>query len=144
VLFIEPTHFTHRGKIEMAEIPTPTSGYSAPSGARPLGVTILALLQIIGGLLALLGGAVLLIIPFIGWIIGGVIIIIALFDLLIGWGLWSMKSWAWMAAIILNLISLILSLATGFTTGSFDWIGIIIDLIIILYLQQADIKSRFR
>jgi hypothetical protein len=140
---VKSTPFTLEG-IKMAEIPTPTSGYSAPSGDRPLGVTILALLQIIGGLFALLGGAVFLIVPFIGWIIGGVIIIIALFDLIIGWGLWSMKSWAWMAAIILNLISLILSLATGYTSGSFDWISIIIDLIIILYLQQADIKRRFR
>ncbi len=122
----------------MAEIPTPTSGYSAPSGDRPLGVTILALLQIIGGLFSLIGGSIFFIIPFIGWIIGGIIVILALLDLVIGWGLWSMKSWAWMAAIILNIISLIIAIP------SFDYISIIISLIIILYLQQADIKSRFR
>jgi len=122
----------------MAEIPTPTSGYSAPSAERPLGVTILALLQIIGGILSLIGGSIFFIIPFIGWIIGGIIVILALLDLVIGWGLWSMKSWAWMAAIILNIISLIIAIPT------FDYISIIIALIIILYLQQGDIKSRFR
>jgi len=122
----------------MAEIPTPTSGYSAPSAERPLGVTILALLQIIGGLLSLIGGSIFFIIPFFGWIIGGIIVILALLDLVIGWGLWSMKSWAWMAAIILNIISLIIAIP------SFDYISIIIALIIILYLQQGDIKSRFR
>ena len=37
----------------MAEIPTPTTGYSAPSGDRPLGVTIIAVLQILGGLAGL-------------------------------------------------------------------------------------------
>ena len=122
----------------MAEIPTPTSGYSAPSAERPLGVTILALLQIIGGIFSLIGGSIFFIIPIIGWIIGGVIVFLALLDLLIGWGLWSMKSWAWMAAIILNIISLIIAIPT------FDYISIIIALIIILYLQQGDIKSRFR
>lgn len=122
----------------MAEIPTPTSGYSAPSADRPLGVTILALLQIIGGVLSLLAGSVLFLIPFFGWILGGIIVILALLDLVIGWGLWAMKSWAWMAAIILNIISLIMAIPTT------DYISIIISLIIILYLQQGDIKSRFR
>ena len=44
----------------MAEIPTPTTGYSAPSGDRPLGVTILAVLEIIVGLLGLFSGFTLL------------------------------------------------------------------------------------
>ena len=135
---IEITPITLEGK-EMAEIPIPTSGYSAPSGSRPLGVTILALLQIIGGVLSLLGASVFFIIPFFGWIVGGIIAILALLDLIIGWGLWSMKSWAWMAAIILNIISIILAIIPPT-----DYISIIIALIIILYLQQADIKSRFR
>ncbi|MDH4215061.1 MAG: hypothetical protein OEV85_14185 [Candidatus Thorarchaeota archaeon] len=122
----------------MAEIQTPTSGYSTPSGSRPLGVTILALLQIIGGMLSLLTGAYIFSFPFFGWIVGVVVVLLALLDLIIGWGLWAMKSWAWMAAIILNIISLIMAIPT------FDYLSIIISLIIILYLQQADIKSRFR
>ncbi|MFW9958196.1 MAG: hypothetical protein ACFFCT_08995 [Candidatus Odinarchaeota archaeon] len=122
----------------MAEIPTPTSGYSTPSDSRPLGVTILALLQIIGGMLSILSGAFIFSFPFFGWIVGVVVVLLALLDLIIGWGLWAMKSWAWMAAIILNIISLIMAIPT------FDYLSIIISLIIILYLQQADIKSRFR
>jgi hypothetical protein len=139
---VKSTPFTLEG-IKMAEIPTPTSGYSAPSGNRPLGVTILAVLQILGGIMYLFTGSLLFIIPFFGWIFGGVIVVIGLFELIIGWGLWSMKSWAWITALILNIISLILSLAQALI-GSIDYIGIIISLIIILYLQQADIKSRFR
>jgi hypothetical protein len=127
----------------MAEIPTPTSGYSAPSAERPLGVTILALLQIIGGILALFGGIALvgvgsIILGPFGAIYGSIVILLALLDLIIGWGLWSMKSWAWMAAIILNIISLIMAIPT------YDYLSAIIALIIILYLQQGDIKSRFR
>ncbi len=122
----------------MAEIPTPTTAYAAPPGDRPLGVTILAILQILGGLLAFVGGMVILVLPFFGWLIGPIIIILGIFDLVIGWGLWAMKSWAWMTAIILNIIGIILGIPTQ------DWFGIIISIIIILYLQQPDIKSRFR
>ena len=129
----------------MAEIPTPTTGYSAPSGERPLGVTILAVLEIIVGLLGLFSGFTLLtlgaMVPFIGAfaaLLGAVVLIIGIVDVIIGWGLWSLKSWAWMVALIVNIINLILNAV------QFAWLGAIINLIIILYLQQGDIKSRFR
>ena len=129
----------------MAEIPTPTTGYSAPSGERPLGVTILAVLEIIVGLLGLFSGFTLLtlgaMVPFIGAfaaLLGAVVLIIGIVDVIIGWGLWSLKSWAWMVALIVNIINLILNAI------QLAWLGAIINLIIILYLQQGDIKSRFR
>jgi hypothetical protein len=130
----------------MAEIPTPTTGYSAPSGDRPLGVTILAVLEIIVGLLGLFSGFTLLtlgsLMPFglgaFAAIIGAVVLFIGILDVIIGWGLWSLKSWAWMVALIVNIINLILNAI------QLAWLGAIINLIIILYLQQGDIKSRFR
>ena len=125
----------------MAEIPTPTTGYSAPSGGRPLGVTILAILQILGGLFEIFGGMVFFLIPILGWLFGGILLILGVLAVIIGWGLWSMKSWAWMAAIILNILSIIMAIASY---PSIDYLSIIIALIIILYLQQKDIKSRFR
>lgn len=129
----------------MAEIPTPTSGYSAPSGDRPLGVTILALLEILGGLFSIIGGFGLVMLaafdPLFGFlwlILGGVTLFLGLLALIVGWGLWSLKSWAWMVALILNLINLILNILSA------GYLAAIINLIIVLYLQQADIKSRFR
>ena len=129
----------------MAEIPTPTTGYSAPSGDRPLGVTILAVLEIIVGLLGLFSGFTLItvgaMVPFLAGfaiILGAVVLFIGLLDVIIGWGLWSLKSWAWMVALIVNIINLILNAI------QLAWLGAIINLIIILYLQQGDIKSRFR
>lgn len=140
----DPTLFAMEGK-ETAEIPTPTTGYSAPSGDRPLGVTILAVLEIIVAILYLFSGIsfILLgaVIPYLvglGIIFGGVFIVFGILYFILGWGLWSLKSWAWMAALILNIIGLILAII-----GS-DWISVIINLIIILYLQQGEIKSRFR
>ncbi len=124
----------------MAEIPTPTSGYSASSGDRPLGVTILAILQLLGGVISIFGGlAIVMIFPVIFTLILGVILLIlGLLGLIVGWGLYTMKSWAWMLAMILNIINIIVAII------NFDIASLIIPVIIVLYLNQADIKSRFR
>ncbi len=124
----------------MAEIPTPTSGYSASSGDRPLGVTILAILQLLGGVISIFGGlAIVMIFPVIfTLILGAILLIVGLVGLIVGWGLYTMKSWAWMLAMILNIINIILAII------NFDIVSLIIPVIIVLYLNQADIKSRFR
>jgi uncharacterized membrane protein (DUF2068 family) len=134
---------------KIAEIPTPTTGYSAPSGERPLGVTIIVILEVLGALAYLFLGAMAVlagayassIFPGLGAFavaLGAIVLIFGLLYLLLAWGLWTLKSWAWMAAVILNLIGLILGIL------QFNWIGVIINLIIVIYLQQGDIKSRFR
>ncbi len=129
----------------MAEIPTPTTGYSAPSGDRPLGVTIIAILQIIGNLIVLSGAVIIMmgaaLIPFFGaifLILGAIMTLFAIFGLVVGWGLWSLKSWAWMIALILNILNIILNIFSG------QYIAIIIPLIIVIYLQQGEVKSTFR
>ena len=130
----------------MAEIPTPTTGYSAPSGDRPLGVTILGILQILGGILSIVAGfglialaALMTGLELLFMAIGAVTLVLGIVGLIVGWGLYTMKSWAWMLAIILNIINIILAIYP-----SFNIISMIIPIIIILYLNQADIKSRFR
>ncbi|MHA1666679.1 MAG: hypothetical protein ACTSW7_04840 [Candidatus Thorarchaeota archaeon] len=124
----------------MAEIPTPTTGYSAPSGDRPLGVTILAILQLLGGVISIFGGlAIVMIFPVIfTLILGAILLIVGLVGLIVGWGLYTMKSWAWMLAMILNIINIIIAVI------GFDLISLIIPVIIVIYLNQPDIKNRFR
>ena len=101
----------------MAEIPTPTTGYTAASGERPLGVTIIAILQILGNLIVLSGAVLIMmgaaLIPFLGaifLILGAIMSLFAIFGLVVGWGLWSLKSWAWMVALILNILNIILNI----------------------------------
>ncbi|MHA1577343.1 MAG: hypothetical protein ACTSU3_08265 [Candidatus Thorarchaeota archaeon] len=124
----------------MAEIPTPTTGYSSPTSDRPLGVTILAILQLLGGILGIFAGiAIVIIIPLLlTLILGAVLLITGLLGLIVGWGLYTMKSWAWMLAMILNIINIIVAII------GFDLISLIIPVIIVIYLNQPDIKSRFR
>ena len=110
-----------------------------------MGVTILAILQIIGGVLGLVLGIMALMVAsllgifgFLLVIVAGVATLFAILGLIVGWGLWSLKSWAWMFALIINIINLVLALL------QFDVISMIIPLIIVIYLQQGEIKSTFR
>lgn len=103
-----------------------------------MGVMILAALQGLQALVLLLPGLLLLIIPFIGWIIGIPMVVVGLFLLFIAWGLFTMQAWAWIWAFIMNIIGFLIALL------NWNWIGMILSLIIVLYLNQADIKERFR
>ncbi len=125
----------------MAEIPVPSggAGYSS-SGDRPLGVTILAIFQFLGGLSMIFLGSLMFLVPFIGMILGMVFVLLGLFYFVVGYGLFSMKSWAWIWAIITNVLGLILNLFQL----PLSMLSIVINLIVILYLNQSDIKSRFR
>ena len=63
---------------------------AAPTRSRPIGVTILAILTILGGVLLLLLGIV--------WIA-------------VGSGLLNLRSWAWWLAIIVMVVSVVGSIA---------------------------------
>ena len=113
---------------------------------RPFGVTLLGILYLLNGLLWL-------IMPFLfGLILEGFVgdyigiefaaltlvcwipfIIIALIYFLIAWGLFEGKGWARIIAIILAIFGLL----------NFP-IGTIINLIILIYLFNADVKAYFR
>ena len=104
----------------------------------PLGVLLLAGLQGLQALVLLLPGLFLMIIPIIGWIIGVPMIAIGLLLMFIAWGLFTMQSWAWLWAFVMNIIGLVVSLFGA------NWLGVILSLIIVLYLNQSDIRDRFR
>jgi hypothetical protein len=115
---------------------------------RPTGVTILAILQLLGSLgllvlgsLALLAGIVLLWIP----VLGIVFVAVAAFMLIFGiigfflfWGLWGMKSWAYIWTMIFNIFSIIISIAQIVLLGDFTVLfSIAISLIIVIYLYTV-------
>ena len=121
----------------MAEIPL-VEGTSPTD--RPFGITLLALLHFVSGLFGLAGGVgVMILLPnILGIVLGGVLFVLGLFTFVVGWGLWNLMSWAWIWSMIVNILTIIINLVSS------NWIGIIIPLIIVIYLNQEDIKSRFR
>ena len=111
---------------------------------RPLGVTIIAILQLLGSIAGLALGALMvmggMLIPIFGIIIvaiGAFMIIWAIIGILLFWGLWGLKGWAWMITMIWNIIQLILNVYNFWNTSFVDYtylINIIIPLIIVIYL----------
>jgi hypothetical protein len=131
---------------------------------RPLGISILAILELLFGVLALIFGAILaaasgaivsaassvglgsissgVLGTFIA-VLGGGVAVAGLIGILIGWGLWTGRGWARIVAIILTaigviggLVTLILSIYTGI-------VSLIIDLLILWYLFRPNVKAYF-
>lgn len=111
---------------------------------RPTGVTILAVLEFLGGILGILGGLVLLgaeeafgegiFAVFSIWaFIAGFI------ALAVGYGLWNLLKWGYQAAMILAILGII----SGLFSLPSGILSIVIDGIIIYYLIQPEIKDVF-
>ena len=120
------------------------------SKRRPLAVTIIAILNIIVGItfivtgLGALGvGAIIpeLGVAFLG--IGGVLIAIGAATLVVSYGLWKGKGWAWSITLILayiGIVSGIVSIAFG---NIFSIIHLIIDIVIVYFLYRPQVKEFF-
>ncbi len=128
-----------------------------PKPSRPGGVTVLAILDFLGGILAFfvglfvvaLGGSGLLAQFGYGFasgfvVVAGVaVIIIGLLGLLLGYGMWTGKEWAWLLAVILyalGALSSLLSLAGG-SFGSI--VSLVIYGILLWYLWKPHVKAYF-
>ena len=107
---------------------------------RPLGVTIIAILAILGGIGSLVGGiALVAIIP----ILGAVLIIIGLAYFGVAYGLWKGLKWAWIITLIVTVIAFISGLGSIIVGNVGAIIPVIINGIIIYYLFQPNVKAYF-
>ena len=133
---------------------------------RPTGVTIIAVLVIIGGIILLLAGIgavavgslFLSQITGLGFIIIGVIIlVVGIGYLVVSYGLLKGKRWAWTITVVLLFIGIAIDVAsiifgsfainmdmsTFLTSNSGSIASIIISVIILYYLYRPHIKSYF-
>jgi len=114
----------------------------------PLGVIILAVLNFLTGILLLLGSTLL---TDFSWLLLSEIfasvqygaLIVAIVYIILGLGLFSLAGWAWYADIIFALFNLIVIIWNILVGGSIPWIALILNLIIVLYLNQRGIRSKF-
>lgn len=133
--------------------PPPTT---AP--ARPMGITVLAVLSAIGGVLTILGGIALIGLGGVagassgsaalfgmGAIFGLLLLASGIASLAFAYGAWTLQSWAWTLGVALQIISLALSLLTIIGGGDIagQVISIVIAGIILYYLMQPSIKAAF-
>jgi uncharacterized membrane protein HdeD (DUF308 family) len=105
---------------------------------RPLGVTIIAILTIIGGIIFLASGIVLLIIG-----IGIILLALGIAYLVMAYGLWKGKGWAWTITLILSAIGIIVALVSIAFGNVAAIINVIIHGIVIYYLYRPNVKAFF-
>ena len=138
----------------MAEIPTPTQSISVPrEKKRPTGITVLALIWMFFNIINLIGiqGSIIL----YGSIYAVYSAVTAIIGIILGIALWQMLPWARKAAIIWEIIGLLLGVVMAYLIGSIlggvFFMGMLIlmipgafvALIIIGYLMQGSIKAAF-
>ncbi len=115
--------------------------------ARPLGVTIFAIIAFIGGIFGFLGGAMVLTgsTPEPLWL-GYIVIIFAVLGLALGYGFFQGMGWAWMTGLVVYILSIPLGLYE-ISLGGAGMIGgiirVVIGLIVIYYLMRTQVKAFF-
>jgi uncharacterized membrane protein (DUF2068 family) len=133
---------------------------------RPFGVTLLGILSWVDAVLAALLGLALLGVGLAvllhpdrqrevaaGGVLGGVLIAIGAFVLIlaviqavVGWGLLSLQSWAWTVAVVVNLFSAAGDVINLLARGSNIFgtlLSLAISLVILFYLFSADVQRAF-
>ena len=131
-----------------------------PIKQRPTGVSILAVLQILGGIFFSGFGIILLILGgFVGiagsipdfpvfpaffagailGIIGGIMTILGILGFVVAYGYWNGRGWAWTLGMIITALGLIM----GLLSLPESIIGLLIDGLIIYYLTRPHVKKWF-
>lgn len=115
---------------------------------RPLGISILAILEMAGGVIAIIGGilagvAMSSIIGTLGPLVGVISVIAGLVAFAAGYGFWTGAKWSWWLAIVLYALGIISSLASLAVGAVFSVIGLVVDVLLIYYLNRPGVKSWF-
>ena len=123
---------------------------------RPTGVTILAILAFVGGILSILGALTLLGLGgfLAGAGFGGLAVFFGIYALVwgalalwIGWGFWQLRPSAWRWGIILMVIGAVITIVQiplGYSGGiASAAISVAIDLAVIYYLTTPAVRAAF-
>jgi hypothetical protein len=130
----------------------------APATARPTGITILAILSAIGGVLTILAGIAAIGLGGLGAaatgeasffglgvVFGIIALALGIASLAFAFGAWTLQPWAWSLGVILqgaNIIFAVVAVIGGSDITS-QIIGVAIAGIILYYLMQPNIKAAF-
>jgi len=121
---------------------------SQPATKRPTGVTIIAIVAAAGGILSLFGGSSRLAGTGSGPLaLAYVVIVFGILGLALGAGFFTGARWAWMAGMIIYIISIGLGIAEILYGGNVGFVGGVIrtiaGIVIPVYLTRPKPKSFF-
>ena len=112
-------------------------------------ITIIAILYFVAGLLAVLGGILLMVGGaavgqlVLGGMTGGVSLVVGLIYLVIAGGFWNGWKAIWYLAVIFGFIVIILCVVGLLTTGGVSLIGLIIQALLLYYMFKPNVKEFF-
>ncbi len=116
---------------------------------RPTGITILAILAAIGGVLYVLAGLTLLGVGAVGGVVGSgigflsgtlgglILLVLGLVTLYVAWGAWNLQPWAWTWMAVVVVVSLVVAVLNR------QWVSAVVDAIVVYYLFRAEVKAAF-
>lgn len=117
---------------------------------RPLTVTIIAILVIITGVVFIAGGlsifgfaALVPELSIVFFAIGGVLIAIGIGYLVVSYGLFKGKGWAWSVTLILSYIGIALAIISIVSGNFFSAINLAINIAIVYFLYRPQVKEFF-
>ncbi len=124
--------------------------------SRPTGVTILAILELISGIIlaiaaitigaiSTMGGSSMfgMMASAIGGFVAAILVVLAIFSFIIAGALFSGKRWGRGVVIVFSIIDLILSLVSIVGGNGFAAIDIILNLIILYYMWRPHVIAYF-
>ena len=124
--------------------------------SRPLGVTILAVLALIAAIPALFGGLALVGVATFGtevpvpdtfmYAVGAGTLLYAGLSLVLAYGFWTTRSWAWVAGLALQAIGIVTAVsqfANGERYLASMIAGLVLPVVIVIYLLQPRVKAAF-
>lgn len=130
--------------------------------SRPTGVTILAVLQLITSILSVIAGLTALLareaiskqlstgstappelaagLPlWLGWFL----LLTGVLGLVLAWGLFTLKGWAWLLTLIFQGLNVLSNLSSFGSNPGGAVLGIVIAAVIIYYLLRPEVKRAF-
>jgi uncharacterized membrane protein (DUF2068 family) len=85
-----------------------------------------------------------LIIPVRLFVVAVVLLVLALVEFVLAYGLWSGMSWAWVASLAFALLGIVFAIFSLFLRpGIGEIISLLVNLLIVYYLMQPSIHSYF-
>lgn len=136
--------------------------------SRPLGVTILAILEVLVGILMLISSLGMFALsaliddpdfmsqlgtevpqwfldagPTFFLILGIVLLVFAILTFVLAWGFLKGKKWAWWLGVILAVLQIISGVVSIISSGVSGIISTLIPVLILIYLLQPSVKNWF-
>ena len=125
---------------------------SSLAGRRPMGITILAIVALLGGVLNLLVGSDLLGIggataaSSLGTIAGIVLVLTGIVNFAVAYGYWRLEPWAWLLGVVTwvaAIVSSVLQYMNDNTILVSMAISVIIAVLVLVYLFRPQVRAAF-